>query len=309
MNARTLLLTYRNRSPSEQKIEESFKYLGFNIKAVNLVSKSDSLNLDFNPQIIIHLAGSTDTSKIDHRSNNIGTKNLIESIKNLGKDTHIIFTSTTAVFAGRESCQESITEETKPNPSNAYGRSKLFAEKYLIKKCKQKKFRLTILRLSTVYGENTRDNGLFSILKKSIMNKGLISRVNWPGLTSLVHVKDVCDVIWEIANKPPFPGRPETFLVYSESFNLAGISKYMQSALGVELEEIRIPEYIWKLLKSFRKLVPSLEGLLLYTIYNMFWRLSLIVDDVLYCRSDKLRKRLPVWVPRRFSDGVRDVIA
>ena len=305
----TLLLIYKKGDKKEEKIEALFRKWDFKLKKVDLINSKDLTKLNFNPDIVIHLAASTDTSQKNHQTNDIGTKNLIESFKKFGPEAHFIYTSTTAIYAGRGNCKEPIDDYTSPQPSNEYGRTKLKAEKYLEEEAKKKKFRLTILRLSTVYGTNTRENGLFSILKKAIKSGGIISRLNWPGLTSLVHVDEVSDALWKIAQSPPPPGKPEIFIVLSDSLTMSGISKFMHKEMGVKYKEFRLSRMVWELASYTRVLNSGVERLLPYSFYNIFSRLSLISDHALWCESYTLKKRLQDWEPRKFSEGVKDVVA
>jgi len=304
-----LLLVKKDNNQKIKELKRIIRGKRVEVKEVDLVSKSDLKNLKVFPKVLIHLAASTETSSKDHRANDIGTINLFEALNIKDENTHVVYTSTTAIYSGRHDCKKPIDESTTPKPSNEYGRTKLKAEKYLINAARKNRFRLSIIRLCTVYGKNTKEDGLFSILKKDIKKAGLISRINWPGLTSLVHVDDLADAIGYLTQKPPSSGKPEIFIVYSDSLTLAGISKYIYEATSTKYKPIELPPVVWKIFILTRGWISHLEKILPYPIYNLAWRSSLIVNDSLYCRSNKLRKRLPSWKPRKFSQGVMDVVS
>ena len=262
---------------------------------------------DWKFDLIVHTAGSTDTSKKDHRANDIGTKNLVESL-NLIESSHFIYTSSTAIFAGRRNCTSGINEDTSPRPTNEYGRTKLIAEEYLIRASRLKKFKLTILRLSTVHGKNTKKNGLFDTLSKDIKRNGMISRINWPGYTSLVHVDDVCDAIVLISEKPPKIGKFNCYNLYSDSWTLEHISCFMHEALDVPYRAVIFPKVLWKISAKFRLFIPYCEKLLPSEIYNYLWRFGLVIDDTIFCSSNNLSAKIAEWKPRKFYEGIQDVI-
>lgn len=60
----------------DQKGIKVIKKLGLKTKKADLVSGKGLGNLPKKPQLIIHLAAETDTSKSDHRVNDVGVKNL-----------------------------------------------------------------------------------------------------------------------------------------------------------------------------------------------------------------------------------------
>lgn len=297
------------QSPLEESGREIIKKCGLEMKEVDLVTKN-GLDKKWKkpPETIIHLAASADTSKFDHRCNDEGTVNLLRSLGKLNSNIHLIYTSTTAVYAGRRDCSRPINELSLPQPSNEYSRTKLETEKILSRLCKRRKFRLTILRLSTVYGSHTRPNGLFAILKKLISQKSIISRLNWPGLTSLVDVNDVAYILWLTVKSLPPPGEPQLYIVSSESLSLSEISKVMHKGMKLSYKEIRLPVVFWFFLSASRKFIPLLESILPSSIYNYFWRFSLIVDNALYCDSSKITKRFPKWNHHKFQDGVYGVV-
>ena len=304
-NKNTLLFVHGKIDKEFEKVinKRSLEY-----RQINLLKK-ESLGKWKHFDLIIHLAANTNTSERNQSANNIGTKNLVGCVEMLDKNTHFIFTSTTAIYSGRKNCRIPITDREIPIPSNEYGRAKLKAENYLRNISSKKGFKLTILRFCTVYGKNTKKDGLFSIIKNDIKKGGLISRFDWPGLTSLVHVNDVADCVWLLSQKPPRLFHPETYVVYADSLSLSQISSEICKAKKIKFSKIKLPHLFWKLGSVSRPNITLFENLLPYPLYNMLWRFSLITDHALWCESNKLKKRLPNWNPRKFKEGVYDVIS
>lgn len=260
------------------------------------------------PRLLIHLAATTDTSELDYSCNDIGTKNLYKSFGKLGPKTHVIYTGTTAIMAGRKDCSKHFDESSKPQPTNEYGRTKLNAEEFLIEKCKKDKFRLTIARLTTVYGNDPRRNSLFDMMKKMVLKKSLEARLNWPGLTGLIHVSDVASAILMLSLKPPQPGKPQTMILNSELLAFTDIIKLIHQALGINYHPVKLPMLFWKTLSKTRPLIYASEKLLPSKIYHMFWRISLIVDNVIYCQNGKFLEKLPKLKLQTLQNTIKEVI-
>lgn len=277
---------------------------------VDLVTKKGLAKIPKSPEIIIHMAANTDTSTKNHKVNDLGTKNFIKSLGNLGPKTHIIYTSTTTFLGGRKDCRNPLNEKSQAYPTNEYGRSKLRAEEYLIKESIKQKFRLTILRLNTVYGTNSRPKSMFKLLPEKIAKKSVFTRLNWPGLTSVVEVNDVASAILHFSiSKPPKPGTPANYILTGESLTMADICKIMHKALNIPYRPIELPKIIWSLAKKIRNLTPYLEFILPQNLYNSFWRASLIIDNAVWCKSKKINEVYPKWKPKKLKEVVNALVS
>lgn len=284
------------------------KKAGLKTLYVDLVSKKNLDKIPKNPSLVIHLAANTDTSKKDFRINDYGTANLLNAIGPLDNKTRFIFTSTAVMMSGRQDCSKPITELEIPKPTNEYGRSKLRAEKVLLKSSQINKFSLIIIRVNTIYGGDPREYKMFKVLKNNIQKKSLTSRLNWPGLTSIIHVSDVSSAILMLAKIKLPKNKPQLFILSAESLSLAEISKIMYQKMGLEYKQIKLPGLIWKIFSFCRKFIPIFEKITTPNIYNLFWRFGLIVDNVIDCKVDKISKHLPKWKPRKFINAVVDEI-
>ncbi len=96
-------------------------------RLIDLPSGSGLHNLPKNPKIVIHLAANGESGDAVHTCNDVGTKNLLEALSPISPETNFIFTSTAAIYSGRKDYDNPIDVDTKPLPSNEYGRSKIRA--------------------------------------------------------------------------------------------------------------------------------------------------------------------------------------
>jgi len=279
------------------------------VRFVDLVTKEGLKEIPKSPNIVIHMAANTDTSSSDHKVNDIGTKNLLRSLGKLNSKTHIIYTSTTTFLGGRKNCSKHLNENAMELPTNEYGRSKLRAEKYLTAECQKRKFRLTILRLNTVYGPDSRPKSMFKLLPQQIRNRSLFTRLNWPGLTSIVHVDDVTKaIVYFTKNNLPKPGNPQMYILTGESLTMAQISKIMHKQLRIKYDPINLPKIFWGLAKFGRNYFPYLEKILPQILYNPFWRASLIIDNALWFETNKISRVMPIWKPKKLRNVIETLI-
>lgn len=302
-----LCLVWNKDTPRELAARKFLKKLGVVLRLVDLVDKNTLIDLPENPKVVFHLAATTDTAKWDHRCNNIGTRNLVSSLT-LGESTTFIYVGTSAMYCGRSNCQRLISESSTPIPSNNYGRSKLEAEMTLKEDCRRRKYSLTILRPPTVYGSNPRDNSLFDFLKKLIRKGSILARINWPGLTSLVWVDDMAKIIVWASRHHRSAGTVNEYIVSSEALTLAEISKLMHKKMGITYREIILPNWVWLLGSWSRKIVYLFDNITPPWLYNLAWRASLVVDNVIYCDSKKLMSANKRWKPVQFKERLNDVI-
>jgi nucleoside-diphosphate-sugar epimerase len=306
-NAKILCLIYKNHNSLEDSGRQVLSAADVSVKEIDLVTGFGLNNLPSRVDLVIHLAASTESSDSDHRCNDVGSQNLMKALKGINKQTHFIFVSTAASMSGRANTKQAFSEDDPPAATNEYGRSKVRAEEILKEQSKKVGFRLTIIKLPTVYGANPRKDGLFDKLAKEVRGGSLLSRLNWPGKTGLVYVDDVASVIWQLSKKPPTPGTYQIFLVQSESKTIAEISKLMYAKLGRQYKVIRLPKVIWITLDFLLRYSCWLEGFLPANLYNWVWRARLIVDDVIVCDATKIKKTIN-WRPVLLSSVIGKLI-
>lgn len=248
----------------------------------DLVTEKGLDKIPQNPRLVIHMAGETDTSIKDQLCNNIGTKNLIKHLPKIGPKTYFIFTSSQAIFSDRHNTDKPIDQKPKPAVNNEYGKTKFEAEKILLKAAKEKKFKLTIIRLPTVWGDNPRKNSFLNFLKSLENKNSPFSRLNWPGKVGLINVDDAVKYI--LSSSSSVPQKPKIIAIAAENLTLAEIFEKLTIAKGKKYRQIMVPNLIWNFAKKLRPYLKYFEPILPANIYNYFWRASIVVDSPLWCK-------------------------
>jgi len=111
------------------------------------------------PSLIIHCGGITDTDFCEKEKQYSWDVN-VEGVENLMRyyDGKIIYFSTDYVFDGNN---PSYDEESKPNPVNYYGITKLQAEKMVLKREEN-----LVIRVSGLFGINTHNDKFLNKIRK-----------------------------------------------------------------------------------------------------------------------------------------------
>ena len=142
---------------------------------IDITNKTSFSQIDFNPDIVIHLAFPTPLCdrKIQNQFENIastGMLNVLEYTKN--SCNKIIYGSSISVYGIPDKLP--ITERNKISPLLIYGANKYLCELYL--KCYNAQFGLqyNILRISDTFGEfDKRKNAINNFLKSFIKNNNI----------------------------------------------------------------------------------------------------------------------------------------
>jgi len=148
-----------DRTEPQQKNDEQFKYVKLDITDKDKMGQFFSdLSFDY----LIHCAALVHKNSPDLSFNNFmrinfeGTKNIFDSVAGNKSNSGFkgaVFFSTIEVYGG-EGRDKVISEDDECRPITFYGKSKLAAEKYLLKLNKEYKLPITILRLAPVYSRD-----------------------------------------------------------------------------------------------------------------------------------------------------------
>lgn len=154
---------------------------------------------------IFHVAGiaHADTGKVSKEQQclyyKVNTDLTIETAKKAKKDgaKQFIFMSSIIVYgnSGVVSKKKVITKDTKPQPENFYGNSKLQAELGL-SKLQSSDFNIVILRPPMIYGKGSKGN--YPLLSKFAQKSPV-----FPNLTnerSMIFVDNLCELVRLIIN-------------------------------------------------------------------------------------------------------------
>lgn len=196
------------------KFKDKFKVIGIGRrkknqkKLKNLIDKKinlkNLLSLDFNPDIILHCAGSGSVTKsyknkkLDYEKNVNTTKEIIRFIKYLNKKPRLLYFSSAAVYG--DHCNKS---NKKIKPVSPYGRNKLLSERILLNASKSLDFNLVIMRFYSIYGKGLKKQLVWDACKKIVKGNN-----NFFGsgeeIRSWINIKDVVSVVEHLLkNKTP----------------------------------------------------------------------------------------------------------
>lgn len=148
--------------------------------------------------VILHVAGIVHKKENKHLKKlyyNINYKMVVEAAKKAKTEgvRQYVFLSTMAVYGEQVAC---ITEETLPNPSTLYGKSKLNAEKALLK-MNDASFGISILRPPLVYGVDCPGNYSKLLWLSSWMPFFPKCR----NKRSMIHIDHLCMCLWLVIDR------------------------------------------------------------------------------------------------------------
>tara|TARA_Y100000389_G_scaffold204648_1_gene258577 strand:+ start:3300 stop:4112 length:813 start_codon:yes stop_codon:yes gene_type:complete len=157
-----------------------------------------------NIKVIIHLAAIVPIKKVNKNKikakevNFLGTKNIVDaSLENNIK--WFFFSSTSHVYA---SSKKKIKETHLKKPISFYGKTKLSAEKYIIKKFKKKNKLYCIGRIFSTTNKDQKNNYLIPDLKQRIRNSDKkIFLKNLNHFRDFVSMSDITRVIFKLYKK------------------------------------------------------------------------------------------------------------
>lgn len=268
--------------------------LGVKYIPVDLVSGRGLENVPKSPDLVIHVASNTTTGDKDHSINDVGARNLINCIRPLKPNFHLVFTSTISVSDHREKPNEPCDESSVlKRPFSEYGRRKLIAEGYFKEVCEQEKISLSILRLSGIHGKGPKPGGLFDSLVTLVKKGSILSRFDYPGRISVGYVDDVADALVHMSQTPPPAGKPELHIFAPESPSVAEMSEAIHKNLGVEYRPIRFPAFFWAFCRLFSRVFYALEPVVPHYLYNRIWQLTLLMNNGYDNRPKLLQSRFP----------------
>lgn len=120
-----------------------------------------------------------------------GTVNLCKGLEKFGLPKTFIFISSSAVYGVPNG--NNITEEYPLNGKSPYAKSKIMAEEYLTKWCKNHNVMLSILRPSLIAGHNAPGN--LGAMVKGIKRGAYLSIAHGKARKSLLMAQDIANLI------------------------------------------------------------------------------------------------------------------
>ena len=283
----------RTEPKEESGDSEHFKYAQLDItdkdKAVQFFS---DLSFDY----LIHCAALVHKNSPDLSYENFmkinyeGTKNIFDSVMGNKSNSGFggaVFFSTIEVY-GSEGRDGIISERDECRPITFYGKSKLAAEKYLLKLNKEYKLPITILRLTPVYSKDFLRNVKRRVL---VAAEKLFYKVgNGEQRISLCSKNNVIDVVETcIEGGVPFG---EVFNIADDKvYSFNDLLNYFRELVGGNRMTVKIPKCIVYLGVKLLSLIFSGRKERLLSIYY-----KLTKDNVYSIeKAKKLFKYNPKW--------------
>ncbi len=181
---------------------------------------------EFRPDTVVHCAACTDVDACEKdpdkafKINGLGTKNMAISCQEVG--VAMVYISTDYVFDGEK--KSPYDEIDKPNPINAYGRSKLLGEYYV----QHLLNRFSIIRTSWLFGKNGKNfvGTILNLIEKEDTLKIVDDQVGSPTFS-----KDLASKVGEVVER-------EGYGIYHVT-NSSSCSWYEFAAKIVKLADVQ----------------------------------------------------------------------
>lgn len=177
-----------------------------NIKKINSYLKKNNIDTIFHFAAIINLP----KNKIDRKkiisTNILQTQKLLKALNNTNVKK-FIFSSSAAVYGHKKN---SVKENTKLIPINAYGASKKRGEFLVNKYCKKLKIKFANLRFFNVVGANTKlkiySSNIYNSLNNNLLNSVINKKnfyINYKNeketpTRDFIHVLDTIEICYKV---------------------------------------------------------------------------------------------------------------
>ena len=183
----------------------------------------------------IHVAGEkSDESKMEDV--NVASLTKILSVLKDVPEIKMIYISSCGVYGIENYPDTILTEDGACFPNNIYEKTKLDAEKYLIKFAENNSIQYIILRPSNVIGENDQSFKLLNFMKS--LKKGLFFYIDKNTLVNYVYVKYVTSVMFHFLDMNRFTN--EIYNVNS-TMPLNEMIEILKHELNIVKKTLRIP--------------------------------------------------------------------
>ena len=256
--------------------------------------------------IVFHLAGRVhqpdDDPKVDTpymRTNVAGTRWLLEAARAREVRRFVYVSSTKAMGEGTA---ETVDEETRPRPQDAYGRSKLAAERLVLDAGSKTNLETVVVRLPAVYGPGSKGN--IAQMLERIRSGRFPPLPEFGNRRSLVHVANVVDALLLVGSHPNAAG--EEFLVTDGcDRSTRALYEAMCAALGKAVLPWSIPRWALGLTARAGDGIADLTGL---PVPMDSVRYSKLAGSASYS-CEKLSSRLGYTPKHTLAQGLSAMVA
>jgi len=218
---------------------------GYGVKLVyaDITQKSSLDNItDYKIDVVFHCAGYVNDGNpsLLHKTNVVGTENICELSLRLGVE-RIVYLSSVAVVSGND--QVPLREELPYKATNAYGQSKIEAEKKVLQ-YRKKGLKAVIIRPCMVYGEGEPHMMRFLLF---LMRHRLLFLLNeGKSKFHLVYVKNVTELMIFSLGEDAFL-KDSFFAVDREVLTTKEVFEIFRKSIGAK-NFLNIPRFLTPLL-------------------------------------------------------------
>jgi CDP-paratose 2-epimerase len=247
-----------------------FRFLQEDIQFSAVIEK---IILDFQPDVIFHLAGQVAMStslanpRLDFEVNTLGSYNLLEAVREYSPNSRIIFSSTNKVYGELESISyeenetryycpeypEGFDERLPLNFHTPYGCSKGAADQYMLDYARMFGLKTVVFRHSSVFGLrqfSTSDQGWVGwFIQQALETQKQPNREpfticgNGKQVRDILFIKDLVRCYFEASEKIDRT-RGQSFNIgggISNSLSLLELFKILENELKIQLRFERLP--------------------------------------------------------------------
>lgn len=268
---------------------------GIRFKKANLLKNG----LDFTGyDAIVHLAGTVNYLLSKERVFELNVKmtgRVLEAAKK-ARVRRFVFASTTSIYHGHY--EGRINESSKECPANAYGESKIEAERLV----RDSGVPFVILRLNTIYGPAFKA-GYYEVARRVKLGKqGIIGSGN--NKIAVLHVNDAVRAISLALSSPRALG--ETVIIASEEeLTQRNCYEALAKAIGCEPPAKSVPAWLAYAAAGYYGLKSRLLGKKpKFTVENIR-----TLEENRSFDASKARELLGFQAHEKFANRVKDVIA
>lgn len=206
------------------------------------------------PDLVFHLAAIVSYSapkELMYSVNVEGTKNVLD--KCLKYDSKMVFTSSVSVIGRFKGI---ANEETPCKPFSTYGKTKLEAEKLVIKAYQENELPVSIIRPAPAYGEGSPQ---YRVLIPLIAKGKLPIIGSGETTTHQIYVKNLIDALLLLAYEKKTEG--EIFIVADEeTITLKELYYFILDYLGIKRKVKHVPVSLAKMTVLFSEIKAKLTG-------------------------------------------------
>lgn len=215
--------------------------------------------------MVYHLAGvNSAKDKKEYRFNVTSTQSLLQAMKSVAPEAVFVYASSFAVYHPPKRGQV-ITEKSLLQPRNAYGESKLAAERLITDSSKRYGTAAVILRISNMYGPKRKaTHAIIDHVQNAIKNNKILTmNTDMEATRDFIYVDDVAAVLMRLLERRYMRSGVEIFNVCSgEETSIKSLVRIAQKISGKRLRTLPSagpgePATFWR--GSFQKVKKGLQ--------------------------------------------------